>query len=268
MVLRPFEGLPGETEWVALREIVPAATAEIRTTAAHGSEPVLVATVLPMAVPAMRRSDGRLMLGLQTTSASGDPSRDSAAALLEALAIEPGEMVAGAGQVPPGPRLQDVVESAGSLDVQVHSGFDFWLAEGEDTEPVVRESMERANAAIIPTVGLRSVPSAYWCEISGRRHLRWVFPQAEDELLDGLARLHAERATALVEGSRCIGAFRAHGLLVPVWDLPRDVEAEDLEAPAKAFADRLVEALAITDPLTPDQRRSRDGLVSRQITLR
>ena len=29
-VLRPFEGLPGETDWVALREVVPAATAPLR----------------------------------------------------------------------------------------------------------------------------------------------------------------------------------------------------------------------------------------------
>ena len=99
---RPFDGLPGETEWVALREIVPAATAEVRTTAAHGAETVLVTTVLPMAVPAMRRSDGQLMVGLQTTSSSGDPSRDVATALLEALATAPGEMVGRIGGVPAG----------------------------------------------------------------------------------------------------------------------------------------------------------------------
>src|SRR5688500_19917911 len=31
-VTRPFEGLPGEADWVALRELVPAATATLRTT--------------------------------------------------------------------------------------------------------------------------------------------------------------------------------------------------------------------------------------------
>ena len=36
-VARPFEGLPGECDWVALREIVPAATVAVRTTAEHGA---------------------------------------------------------------------------------------------------------------------------------------------------------------------------------------------------------------------------------------
>jgi Family of unknown function (DUF5926)/SEC-C motif len=31
LVHRPFEGLPGECDWVALRELVPAATATLRT---------------------------------------------------------------------------------------------------------------------------------------------------------------------------------------------------------------------------------------------
>src|SRR3712207_8853497 len=37
---RPFEGLPGEADWVALRELVPGATATLRTTRSgeHTSE--------------------------------------------------------------------------------------------------------------------------------------------------------------------------------------------------------------------------------------
>ena len=50
-VLRPFEGLPGEPDWVALKELVPAATATARTTKEHGSRDVLVTTVLPTAGP-------------------------------------------------------------------------------------------------------------------------------------------------------------------------------------------------------------------------
>ena len=45
-VLRPFEGLPGEPDWVAMREVVPAATATARTTPEHGSRDVVIATVL------------------------------------------------------------------------------------------------------------------------------------------------------------------------------------------------------------------------------
>jgi hypothetical protein len=80
--------------------------------------------------------------------------------------------------------------------------------------------------------------------------------------------LHAAERSALVEGSRYVGAFRADGLLVPVWDLAPGTDADELEAPAAAFAGKLEEALAETAPLTADERRARAGVVSRQLTLR
>jgi hypothetical protein len=268
LVTRPFEGLAGEADWVALREIVPAAKATVRTTAEHGGRDVTVTTVLPMAWPAMHRADGSVLIGLQTQGGSGDPSRDAAAALLAALAAGPGTPI-GPGDLPgPGPRLQGVLEPGLPFDVDVQPGFDFWLAGVEDVTPEVRESLERANAAVVPTRRLTSVDGAYWCEIGPRRHLRWVLPQPEDGLLDALARLHAAERSALVECSRYVGAFRADGLLVPVWDLAADTDADELEEPAAAFAERLEEALAETTPLTADERRARAGVVSRQLTLR
>src|SRR3954447_5872597 len=62
LVARPFEGLPGEADWVALRESVPAAAASVRTTAEHGGRDVTVAMVLPMAWPAMHRADGSVLV--------------------------------------------------------------------------------------------------------------------------------------------------------------------------------------------------------------
>jgi hypothetical protein len=62
--------------------------------------------------------------------------------------------------------------------------------------------------------------------------------------------------------------FRAHGLLVPVWDLPREPEAEAWEAPLADFAKRYAETLAATEPLTSAERRARQGLLGRQLTLR
>ena len=62
--------------------------------------------------------------------------------------------------------------------------------------------------------------------------------------------------------------FRAHGLLVPVWDLPSAPAAEDWEAPMAGFVKRYGEALADTQPLTQIERRARQGLVGRQLTLR
>ncbi len=268
LVTRPFEGLPCEADWVALREIVPAATATVRTMAEHGARDVTVTTVLPMAWPAMHRADGAVLIGLQTQGGSGDPSRDAAAALLAALAAPPGTPVAPGNLPGPGPRLQDVLEPGLPFDVDVHPGFDFWLAGVEEVTPEVRESLERANAAVVPTRRLTSVDGAYWCEVGSRRHLRWVLPQPEDRLLDALARLHAAERSVLVEGSRYVGAFRADGLLVPVWDLPADTDADELEQPAAAFAERLEEALSEPAPLTADERRARAGVVSRQLTLR
>ena len=268
LVTRPFESLPGEADWVAMREIVPAATAPVRTTAEHGGRAVTVATVLPMAWPAMHRADGSVLLGLQTQSGSGDASRDAAAALLAALDAEPGTPVA-PGELPgPGPRLQDVLDLDAPFEVAVHTGFDFWLAGVEDVSPEVRESMERANAAVVPTRRLASVDSAYWCEIGPRRHLRWVLTEPEDALLDAIARLHAAERSAVVEGSRYVGAFRADGLLVPVWDLAPGTDAEALEEPAATWRGLLDDALAQTAPLDADERRARAGVVSRQLTLR
>jgi hypothetical protein len=268
LVQRPFQGLTGECDWIALREIVPAATATVRTTAEHGGVDVLVATVLPMAWPGLRRADGEMVLGLQTTGGSGDPSRDIADALMRGLAAEPGNPILEEDLPGPGPRLQDVLEPGRPFEVTVHPGFDFWLSQDQELTPEVRESMERANSAVVPTVRLASVDSAYWCRVPERCHLRWVMPLEEAALLDALARLHAAGALGLGEGTRYVGSFRAHGLLVPVWDLPHETEAADLEDPTKALAGRLDDALADTAPLTPDERRARAGVVSRQVTLR
>jgi hypothetical protein len=268
LVPRPFAGLTGECDLVAMREIVPAATASAVTTAEHGSMDLTIATVLPMAWAALRRADGHVSVGLQVQGGSGDPSRDMAHALLAALDVEPGEPVPGGVLPGPGPRLQDVLAPA-PLDVRVHSGFDFWLENStEEVTPDVAASLERANAAVVPTERLTGVEAAYWCRIGDREHLRWVLPHDEEPLLDALSRLHARGESGLGAGSRYIGAFRAHGLLVPVWDLPAGTSVDGAEQPAAAFAARLDEALAVDAPLTVEERRARAGVVSRQLTLR
>jgi hypothetical protein len=269
-VRRPFEGLAGEGDWVALREIVPAATAPLTLNAEHRRDgvDVIAATLLPLAWPALRRADGSVQVGLQTPARSGDPSRDVARALLAALDAEPGAPVSPAGLPGPGPRLQDVLDPDAELGVTVHEGFDFWLEGVRDRSPEVLESLERANAAVVPTARLESVRAAYWCRIAERRHLRWVLPHDEDAVLDGLARLHAAGESGLGPGCRYVGSFRAHGLLVPVWDLDAGTEAAELEQPAERFEQRLGEAMATGSPLDADQRRARAGVVSRQLTLR
>ncbi|TGB11365.1 DUF5926 family protein [Streptomyces sp. MZ04] len=269
LVQRPFEGLAGEGDWVALRELVPAATVELplKDGLPDGVPSVALATVLPMAWPALRRDDGSVLLGLQNDTASGDISRDLADTLQRALAAEPGSPVQARRAPADGPRLQDVLDPEGTFEPVVHEGFEFWVPDSENASTEVSASLERANAAAIPTVKLSGVESAYWCETPEKNHLRWVMPHPEEQLLDALARLHAAGTSSLVEGTRLVGSFRAHGLTVPVWDLPSGMGAEDIEKPAAEFAERLAAALATDAPLTPDERRARGGLTNRQVTL-
>src|SRR5689334_23460790 len=58
-VARPFAGIHGECDLVAMREIVPAATAPLTLREGVGDgHPVLLCSLLPMAAPALCRADG------------------------------------------------------------------------------------------------------------------------------------------------------------------------------------------------------------------
>ncbi|MEH0842988.1 DUF5926 family protein [Micromonospora sp. CPCC 205711] len=270
-VPRPFEGLVDEPEWIALRELVPAASAPLRLTPElveeYGDRPVTLATVLPMAAPAMTKPDGRVFIGLQRHQQSGDVSRDLADALLSALRTEPGGQVSVPPLPGPGPRLQDILVD-GPLQITMHDGFDFWLDPGATNDPNVQASLERANAAIYPTVRLAAAKAAYWCQVPEKAHVRWVLGDDEDAALDALSRLSAAGSLTLGEGTKFAGMFRAHGRLAPVWDLPEDVPAGDWEEPVAGFAKRYADALTETAPLDAAGRRARQGLLGRQLTLR
>ena len=267
-VARPFAGLAGECDLVALRELVPAATAPLRLKDSVDTDrSVQLCSLLPGAAPALVRADGTVWLGLQVQHNFGDPSRDLAAVLEKALVAEPGTMVGLTESPGEGPRLQDLLEDT-PLEVTVHDDFGFWLADVDDPDGLLAASLEQANDAIAPTAKLTAAPSAYWTDVSTKEHLRWVMPQPEDVLLDALARLHAREADSLVDGSRLVGMFRAHGLLVPVWDLPVGTGPEALEEPVERFAEALEAALAESAPLTTEERSARSGLANRQVTLR
>jgi len=262
-VPRPFDGYAGECDLIALRELVPAATAPI--TLKGSDREVLLCSLLPMAAPAMVRDDGAIWLGLQVQHGFGDPSRDLGAVLEKALTAEAG--VVGLTEPPgEGARFQDLVVDA-PLEVTVHDGFDYWIEE-KDRDASTAAALEQANGAAHPTTRLTGVEAAYWTNVGSKEHLRWVMPEPEDALLDALARLHAAGKDELAEGSRLVGMFRAHGLLVPVWDLPVGTGAEVLEEPAARFAADLAEALASTSDLTPEERSARSGLANRQVTIR
>lgn len=269
LVHRPFEGLPGECDWVAMRELVPAATAELTLKGGLPADvpAVRLATVLPMAWPALRRDNGEVLIGLQNDTSSGDISRDLADILQRALTAEPGNPVGAARPDPEGPRLQELLDPEAEFVPEVHSGFEFWLDDAEKATGEVAASLERANSAAIPTARLAGTEGAYWCETPDKNHLRWVMAHPEEKLLDALARLHAAGEASLGADTRLVGSFRAHGLTVPVWDLPTTMTSADCEQPAADFAVRLAEALNADAPLTADERRARSGLTNRQVTL-
>jgi hypothetical protein len=271
-VARPFEGLADEPEWIALRELVPAASAPLRLkteiTDEYGDRPVTLSTVLPMAWPAMTRQDGRVFIGLQRHVQSGDVSRDLAVAILSALRTDPGDTVSVPALPGQGPRLQDILED-GPLEITMHDGFEYWLDAEQAEDATVRASLERANASIYPTVRLAAAPAAYWCRVApDKGHVRWVLPEPEDTALDALARLSAAGDLLIGDDTKFAGMFRAHGLLVPVWDIPGRPEAAEWEAPLADLAKRYADTLAAREPLDAAARRAKQGLVGRQLTLR
>jgi hypothetical protein len=264
-VRRPFEGLEGEADIVALREFVPAATAPLALK--DNDRSVQLGSLLPGASPALVRDDATIWLGLQVQHSYGDPSRDLAAVLLKALDAEPGSVVGLASAPGDGPRLQDLV-TADPLEVTVHEGFDYWVSDLEDSDGAMAAALDQANEAAAPTKRLTGVAGAYWTSVGNREYLRWVLSYDEDQVLDAFARLHVKQAESLVEGDRLIGMFRAHGLVAPVWDLPLGTGAEALEEPAGRLLAALDESMASDAPLTSEERAARAGLASRQLTIR
>jgi hypothetical protein len=293
MVLRPFEGLAGEVELIALREFVPSATVDLPL-AGSPDRKVVLGTVLPMAAAAVVRSDGVGMIGLQVQTRSGDLGRDLARAIRWTLDAEPGDVLSALPREnsaesaaepetqpdavpnlqPDAEKLTDLLDPAGAFEPELHADFRWWLPEGAD-QPAgelaseLALSLERANAAILPTERLRGadVRAAYWVDAGEKAHLRWVRPEPEERLLAALARLSVRGELDLGEGSRYAGSFRAHGLLVPVWDLDREMHAREWDEPAQRFARRLTGAL-VDEPLSDAERRARDGLRGRQVTLK
>ncbi|MET9266208.1 DUF5926 family protein [Amycolatopsis sp. NPDC004079] len=267
---QPFEGLAAEPELIALREFVPSATAKL--TLADGGD-VTLGTVLPMAAAAFVRSDGERFLGLQVQTRSSDISRDLGRALRWLLDAEPGDVLSVPDTTSPTDpdehnRLQDLLVPSAELQVDLHTDFAWWLPEDADATGDVAVSLERANAAIMPTDRLGS--GAYWVLAGEKAHLRWVRPEPENLLLQALARLSAAGTLGLGEGTRYAGSFRAHGLLVPVWDLDPEAHAREWAEPKDQLGARLDEALKSLDsePLNATERRARDGLIGRQLTIR
>lgn len=272
IVVRPYEGLAAECQLVALREFVPSATAPLPL-AEPADREITLATVLPSAAAAMVRADGTALVALQVLTRSGDLSRDLGRAVSWALTAQPGGLLPVAGPDDgEQTRLQDLLVPDAALDITLYPDFSWWIPGDVPPTGQVALALQRANSAIMPTEAVTGadVDAAYWVDAGDKAHLRWVRPEPEEELLAALARLSVRDELDLGEGSRYAGSFRAHGVLVPVWDLDRERHAREWSGPAEEFAPRLTEALrSLADaPLTEAERRAVRGLRGRQVTLR
>ena len=277
-VARPFEGLADEADWVAMREILPAATATVKVVVPEGTQvsgqevpagehEVMLVSVLPAAMPAVHRDTGEVLVALQSRTSSGDASRDVAQAVLTALDSEPGSSV---NSIRPAtadtPRLQDLLVEGQRLEVEVHDDFGFWL--GEDATEDQMAALEQMNDSAVPMARVEGAPSAFWCHMSGRSYIRWILGQDEDTALEALSRLAAAGEHTLGEDTEMLGAFRAAGLLVPVIEVPADSEADAHGSALGELQARYEKALEQDGELSAEERRVRNGLVSRQVTLR
>ncbi|WP_200176292.1 DUF5926 family protein [Tomitella cavernea] len=279
--VRPFAGLAYECDLVALREFVPSATAALPVRPEVAAEhPITLATVVPGAVAAVVREEAaassaedagtvvNALVGMQVQSSSYDLGADLAAAVLWAAGAEAGETLQVADPSDSTPPVTEVLQPDAPLEITVHKDFEWWLAGGAETNAQVKAAVEQANQLMMPSERIDGVDAAWWVDAGERAHLRWVRPEDEDALMAALARVHAAGGLTLGEGSRFAGTFRAHGLLVPVFDL--DLEKHPLEwrDATLELGARMDEALADDGPLTSEQRRSRDGLRGRQVTIR
>ncbi|MBL7286848.1 preprotein translocase subunit SecA [Corynebacterium godavarianum] len=267
---RPFGGLAAEAELIALQEFVPSASAKFQV----NGEDVTVATVLPGAAAAMVREEaqgGERLVALQVGAHSQNPGRDLAYALSWVLEAEPGETLQSTAADGSQPELKALIDATFTPEITVHNDFNWWFAEGEDVPAQLRQAMNQANGAVWPSAEVSAgVPGAVWWVNpgGGKAHIRWIRTEDnESQVLNALARIAAKGELVLGEGTKFAGAFRTHGVVVPVWDLDPEVAPESYAEALKDLNVKLEAELANDAQLTAAERKQLDNIKSRQVTI-
>ncbi|WRS30845.1 DUF5926 family protein [Actinomycetaceae bacterium MB13-C1-2] len=276
-VERPFEGIAVERELVAMRELIPCAILAAKTNKDLGGTEFDFVTLLPDGAPAMVRSDGRILVGLQTRFNTGDLSHDLGGALQAAIELkQAGEDGVVAIDVrDPAPRLQELLDesflrtvaSDDESPMQITEDFSYWFDPDEEHDADTLAALEQNREDMVPTEEVPGVPGMYWCQMNNN-FIRYVTNVPEDKLFTALARVQSDGGASVGEGSRFVGAFRACGIAIPVFQVAPDVTAAQLAEPAAKLQKALEVALASKEPLNDDQKRVRAGLISRQVTIR
>lgn len=270
---RPYAGLAAEADLVAMQEFVPSATAKLKVTGIDRD--VYVATVLPGAGAALVRDKdfgGVAFVALQVQQRSHNPGRDLAYALNWVKGAKEGETLQSTVADGNQPALSEFIAADTTLDVEVHDDFNWWTPEGAPVPFEVQQAIQRANDTVAPT---RRVPaqvagSAWHTNPGGgKAYLRWVrIDDNETALLNALARVAARGELALADDTKFAGVFRTHGLVVPVWDLPADSEAEDYAKEVERVDELVTAELDNDAQLTADERKQLENIKSRQVTIR
>ena len=267
---RPFGGLAAEADLVALQEFVPSAV----TTVDVKGTPVNIVTVLPGAGAALVREEdqgGERFVALQVTSHSQNPGRDLAYALNWVVNAKPGETLQSTVADGSQPELSELLSDDATLDITTYQDFSWWFPEGASVPPQIQQALRQANDAVLPSEKIsENLPGAIWWVNpgGGKAHIRWVRTEDnEAQMLSALARIAARGELNLGEDTKFAGAFRTHGLVVPVFDLDPSVAADSYEA-ALADLDKKITAEYANDAaLSADERKQLDNIKSRQVTI-
>lgn len=267
---RPYKDLPYEVDLVALQEFVPSGTAEVRVKGVD--QPVLLCTVLPGGVAALWRdadAGGDILVALQTQHRSQNPHRDLARALQWVQGAGPGqtlEVAVGDGTEPP---LSELLEAQDSLEIQEYQDFSWWVPAGSEVAPEYAQIIQRASDQVFPSQHVDAkVPGAvWWIDPGTKAHIRWVRAEEEEKVLNALARIAGRGELDLGAATKFAGVFRTHGLVVPVWDLPREEDAASFTSAVEALNEKIVAELDNDEPLDADARRQLQNIKSRQVTI-
>lgn len=267
-VARPFEGLANELEFAAMRELLPAASLQVTASWEGETKPVTFVTAAPGGAQGVVREDGAILVGLQTTARTADPSHDLGLVTSHILSKPAGTVIDRLDLRQRGPKLGELLgPAAGTL--QVHSDLGFWLSEKERT-PEAERAIEQSASEIVPCQLIDGQRATFWVRMT-HDFCRIVLPDDEDRVFDGLARLRAAGTCTIGSGeaqAHFIGAFRMLGLAVPVWEFGARVEPDAVAGDVADLRARLDEAIATETPLSADERRAREGIVSRQVSIR
>lgn len=264
---RPFADLALEGALVALQDLIPAGTLTVRLSEAYEGLEVQICSLLPGMAHAMVREDGLPQVAMQIAAHSADAGHDLAQALVavaQAAQAQQRGVVAVDVQAP-GPSLAEVLVDE-AAPVQIHAGVEFWFAPEQLEQAQVQQILEQSSAEMVPTAAVEGIDNAYWVSL-GRPFVRWVRTEEGSDVLSGLARLHAARELTLGEGTKFAGYFRTCGLLIPVWELPEGTTAADLAKPMAELGKKLTKAIASTEALTFEERKAKEGLITREVNL-